>query len=464
MAAGWLDSEFDARLLSQKEKRFVQAALVFSGDYAGLLDGAWGKASQQALEAYTLRTAGNSKPALRDLTPLLAAFERERTSGGWTRLYFSSTNTSYEHPANLVVRDPDRSIIKYESSDGRLSLFVTFDTIAGTLELHKFVSEKELPWPEPYHNFKPNRLISSVTLPDGMVAYVRSDEIDGLYITLSVIGGEENRTRVALLASSMQRGEPPELDVVPGSLLATILSDPSSKYPTPNASDAHAPDDPMGASDAARRPPAATGDVTGSGTGFFINNTDLVTAAHVVQGCSRLTLADGSDLSVTAIREDLDLAVISSSERSSNWLELSSETSAQLGEPVTVLGYPYLGQLGTGLTATTGNVSARQGLGGSKTNLMISAPVQPGNSGGPLLNRDGAVIGVVVARLDDMKVLESTGSLPQNMNFAVPNDVLTGFLRDAHVTYPVSAPAGVDLSSGIPDAVAAAVVPVFCHG
>jgi S1-C subfamily serine protease len=136
--------------------------------------------------------------------------------------------------------------------------------------------------------------------------------------------------------------------------------------------------------------------------------------------------------------------------------------NARLCETVTALGFPYLGRFGQGLTVTGGNVSALPGGTFGDSQIMISAPVQPGNSGGPLLNGDGEVIGVVVARIDDITVLEETGTLPQNMNFAVTNQELNDFLARAQVAFPPSDGQGFDLSKGVPDAVSGSVVPLFC--
>ena len=92
-----LDSEFDARPLLTQEKRTLQAALSFSGDYVGLLDGAWGKGSQRALELYSLRTIGSDKPRFQDVLPVLQAFEEERLLSGWEIFYSEDTNTSYAY-------------------------------------------------------------------------------------------------------------------------------------------------------------------------------------------------------------------------------------------------------------------------------------------------------------------------------------------------------------------------------
>ncbi|MBE9553590.1 MAG: serine protease [Proteobacteria bacterium] len=60
---------------------------------------------------------------------------------------------------------------------------------------------------------------------------------------------------------------------------------------------------------------------------------------------------------------------------------------------------------------------------------QISAPIQPGNSGGPVVGTDGTVVGVSVAMLDSHVVHEQTGTLPQNVNFAVKGSVLRMFLH-----------------------------------
>jgi hypothetical protein len=76
---------------------------------------------------------------------------------------------------------------------------------------------------------------------------------------------------------------------------------------------------------------------------------------------------------------------------------------------VMVLGHPCLATPGQGQTVTSGNVSALQGIAGAADRTMISGPIQPGSSGGPLLDTDAVVIGVVLARVDDLAMLETTG-------------------------------------------------------
>jgi S1-C subfamily serine protease len=102
---------------------------------------------------------------------------------------------------------------------------------------------------------------------------------------------------------------------------------------------------------------------------------------------------------------------------------------------VVVVGFPPWGLLAASPNVTTGTVSALAGPGNDSRLLQISAPVQPGNSGGPLLDEGGHVIGVVVSKLDALKVAEITGDLPQNVNFAISGAVVRAFLEGQGVAY-----------------------------
>ncbi|WP_148087153.1 S1C family serine protease, partial [Pseudogemmobacter humi] len=208
--------------------------------------------------------------------------------------------------------------------------------------------------------------------------------------------------------------------------------------------------------------PKVSGTLKGSGTGFYITRTTLLTAAHVIEGCSAVGLADGTPLEILAADPSLDVAVLGGAPDVGAWLKLSALEVPKLGENVTALGYPYSTSLDQGLTVTSGNVSALRGIDGSSNRVMITAPVQPGNSGGPLLNKKGAVIGVVVSRVDDMAMLKETGSLPQNMNFAVPSGPLITFLAKNRISRPQGDGVGGDLSVELPKAYEDAVVPLHC--
>jgi serine protease Do len=114
--------------------------------------------------------------------------------------------------------------------------------------------------------------------------------------------------------------------------------------------------------------------------------------------------------------------------------------SVQQGEDIVVYGFPLAGVLSSGGNVVTGNVTALAGLGDDSRFLQISAPVQPGNSGGPLLDRYGDVVGVVVAKLNALKIASATGDIPQNVNFAIKASVAMAFLDAQRVTMSTTPP------------------------
>jgi S1-C subfamily serine protease len=104
--------------------------------------------------------------------------------------------------------------------------------------------------------------------------------------------------------------------------------------------------------------------------------------------------------------------------------ELKRASSAKLGEKISTIGYPLEGVLGAGPKYTEGSISGLTGLMDDVRHLQISAPVQPGNSGGPLIDESGDVIGIIVSMLNPTFQYQLTSSLPQNVNFAIKADYL----------------------------------------
>jgi len=106
----------------------------------------------------------------------------------------------------------------------------------------------------------------------------------------------------------------------------------------------------------------------------------------------------------------------------------------QLGEQILVVGYPLSQLLGSGLKVTDGVISGTSGMHDDSTMCQITAPIQPGNSGGPLLDKSGDVVGVVSQKLNDFAVAQAFDTLPQNVNFAIKSSTLEMFLQNANVT------------------------------
>src|ERR1700709_750210 len=105
------------------------------------------------------------------------------------------------------------------------------------------------------------------------------------------------------------------------------------------------------------------------------------------------------------------------------------------GDAVVAIGYPYHGLLTSDFTVTTGIVSSLSGVMNDTRYLQISAAVQPGNSGGPLLDNAGQVVGLVAAKLNALKFARATGNIPENINFAIKTGMLRDFLDNSVVAY-----------------------------
>lgn len=170
-----------------------------------------------------------------------------------------------------------------------------------------------------------------------------------------------------------------------------------------------------------------------SGTGFVVAPGRALTNAHVVEDCRavRVRAPGGTDLVARVITadRDRDLALIEVPESAGPPLAFRRNQNLRRGEGVVTYGFPLAGLLSSGPTLTTGDISALTGLGDNQRQFQISAPVQPGNSGGPLLDRGGNVVGVVTSKLNAQRIAQRTGDIPQNVNFAVKGSEAIDFLR-----------------------------------
>ena len=100
-----------------------------------------------------------------------------------------------------------------------------------------------------------------------------------------------------------------------------------------------------------------------------------------------------------------------------------------------VVGFPLQGLLSSQASVTAGIVSRLAGPHDDTHQLQITAPVQPGNSGSPLLDASGAVAGIVVAKLNGLRIIKRTGTIPENVNFAVNAKYARALLDRSGVPY-----------------------------
>ena len=166
-----------------------------------------------------------------------------------------------------------------------------------------------------------------------------------------------------------------------------------------------------------------------SGTGFAVAKDIVVTARHVVENKKNIKICfDGRNwINAILVRESetLDIAVLEVTSPLEHYLPLTSEEKAYAGDRVFTFGYPVVQILGNEIKYSDGVISAMSGLKGDQTLIQTTVPIQPGNSGSPLLNEKGEVIGMLTSSAALPAFLRVTGTIPQNINWAVKSEYIS---------------------------------------
>ena len=261
---------------------------------------------------------------------------------------------------------------------------------------------------------------------------------------LAVVGTVLSLLGAAAICPAMAQKPPP-------------LGEPDVRPPAPSRAPGGKPP-PLGGTDGSRQPPGPDApprapdddqQAAASGTGFVVASGRLLTNNHVVEGCARMTARNalnqrvGARVDATDTRRDLALLTVPADFGPP--LTFRADPPVRRGETVVTYGFPLSGLLSSGPSLTTGDISALTGLRDNPGNFVITAPVQPGNSGGPLLDAQALVIGVVVAKLNAARVAQMTGGdIPQNVNFAVKGTEALAFLQEKGVAVRTATSAGPD--------------------
>jgi hypothetical protein len=171
------------------------------------------------------------------------------------------------------------------------------------------------------------------------------------------------------------------------------------------------------------------------GSGFVIRQDGyILTNYHVIKNANQITVTVPGRQAVPArvvtVDQEKDLAILQVSLRNITALPIASSETVQVLDTVTVLGYPLPTELGTALSASDGKVNAiRDGRNGGTQLFQIDANVNPGNSGGPLLNNHGEVVGIIVAKINSLEYAKENGTIPERINFAIPINEAQDLLR-----------------------------------
>ena len=184
-------------------------------------------------------------------------------------------------------------------------------------------------------------------------------------------------------------------------------------------------------------PPLENGSGTeagSTGTCFAVSyEGHLVTNDHVISNAKSVMVRLHNDRTYAAkvvkSSPSIDLAILKIDERTPSYLSVSSSKQTNKGDDVFTIGFPVSSLLGAEAKYTEGAISSLTGLQNEPIAYQITVPIQPGNSGGPLINDTGQVVGVITSTAAAMNFFRTTGSLPQNVNWAVKSDYLLPLLE-----------------------------------
>jgi len=185
-----------------------------------------------------------------------------------------------------------------------------------------------------------------------------------------------------------------------------------------------------------------------TGTGFFITDDGyLVSNYHVVKDAMLVrVVTSNATLQAKVVQVDAanDLALLKA-EGNFSPLPIAASSTVSLGATVATIGFPDVGLQGFAPKLAKGEIASLSGLVDDPRYFQISAPVQPGNSGGALLDEHGNVVGIVSAKLNAAAALAASGALPENVNYAVKSSLLLGFLESVPgVANKLKAPSTAD--------------------
>lgn len=174
-----------------------------------------------------------------------------------------------------------------------------------------------------------------------------------------------------------------------------------------------------------------------AGSGFFISaNGNVLTNNHVVGDCAEIRVPSENKTARFVIADvQNDLAVIKLEVAGKSTLAFTSGEAIKQGQDVYVFGFPLEGFLPASGNFTQGMVAALAGPGNNASLIQITAPIQPGNSGGPVLDNKGHVVGIVVGKVDALKVAKAIGDIPQNINFAIAPQTIQAFLNGNQIGF-----------------------------
>ncbi|WP_420333400.1 trypsin-like peptidase domain-containing protein [Roseibium sp.] len=433
---------------SYEDRIAVQLLLIFTGDYVAIVDATFGKRTYEALLNYQYRKGFQPDGVLDDqeFGQLMADGGSVMEKVGFEFRDEPKTGVTLGIPENLFSAiEPTKRGMRWTAKDQLIELETLriphYDT--GYRQLFERLSRENRNRSVEYKLYRNDYFIVSGTTRDKDF-YLRAfrTERDTRGFSLSW------NTEISALMDRVAVAMSNSLTFFDGSQTANRPRQPDTAY-----SNLDAP--------SSKSQPKQT---SSSGSGYFVSEKGHIgTNYHVIENCSRLEVT-GFGLARVIKQDELnDLAIVRISSGAIASHAKFRPLPVRRGEAVYVLGFPFSSILGNSLTISEGIVSSPSGIGGDVRHFSLSAPVQPGNSGGPVLDASGSVIGTVVAKLDAMKTLEVAGSLPENVNFAVQGNMMATLMASANIEPTYAVDAEEKSSAAVASLAEQFTVQIVCH-
>ena len=406
-------SAFDQRDFSRDELRFIQAALASNGFYEGLFDGQWGAISNGSFEQLAVDLNVRADQGLAIVAA--AVFAEDVASLKFRPYQHLPGSISWMHPEFLGL-PLSRSVqelydgILEASSDEDFSVEVVVGNYHQITAIHDKLERLDYT-NNPYTYLGRTRKVSSAYNSSGVRQYFISHALGQNYVGIMVTAGRSAYEIMALIVGSMGFGDENKFQVPKSGLIADFIR--------------------FNNDDAADTAPSGY-----FGSGFVINeNHDVLTNWHVVEGCTEFYV-DQVDYNLLDFDEVLDVAILRSSRGRLKGREYALFTlaSLKLNQSVIVAGFPLPDDIGSGLTITRGGISR---IDSDNDLLQVSAPVNPGNSGGPVLLQDGTIVGQINSRVTKIGETDVLG-----VSFGTTSTAIRSLLKylDVEHIVPVQKP------------------------
>lgn len=429
-AQSFSDAQATYARLSTPQRYTVAFDLMVTGQFVGIADGKMGPRLFEAIKRFQAENGilpdGLATPRL---VAVIASKSQPITAGWGLRMVtHPSSGAKMLAPFGYTpIQTPTKRGLSLERPDKLMSIDFSFFP-AEEIPLHALYQRIGTPGSNRQVGYKILRerffVVTGKTGERGF--YSRYDATAGgsVGFTVSWLDAALHGDRLStLMSNSLSTKEALATNAGPGSVppSAQTLVVPPPQLPQVAVT---APPSPP----AIKQEPKAAEISTGSG--FFVSSDgNVLTNSHVVSGCNDALIMDHGIARVVARDARNDLALLKlkaiNAEKKPAVIKFRSG-AVQLGEVTFVLGYPLAGRLDNGLNFTNGMVSAVSGIDNDTSNFQMTAPIQSGNSGGPIVDKSGNLIGVVVATL---KQSANSRAVTQNVNFGIKADTAATFLR-----------------------------------